>query len=144
MLCVLATEAHEFPILTSLISLYFSAIDFKVNFCLWTTCNILPMSCNQSTHTVKRLYNLLEKVFVFFQSKMHLWIQTFFVSYLENYCIEVSLNQSFLLMGLKKLVPLSERPTYPGSQLSKVFWFNLVRKFKRCQLAKVPLIQRLT
>ena len=40
------------------------------------------------------------------------------------------LSEVFLLMGSKKSVPLSESPTYPESQLSEVFQFNLVRKFK--------------
>ena len=96
----------------------FWVINFEVNIRLWTTCNILP--CNQSIHTVKRLYNLFEKVFVIFPMQS-LPIHTFFVSYLKSHCIEVPHKRSFLLMGPKKLVPLSESPFYPASQLSEVF-----------------------
>ena len=57
-------------------------------------------------------------------------IHTFFASYLGSRCIEVPLKENFLLMVTKKSVPQRESSTYPGSQLSKSYWFNLVRKFK--------------
>ena len=73
----------------------------------------------------------LQFVYVFLSFSLQcLRIQTFFVSYLEDHCIEVPLKQSFSLMRPKKLIPLSESSKYPGSQLSKAFWSNLVRKFK--------------
>ena len=66
MLFFLATETHELPLSTSLKILYFLVIDFEINFRLWATCNFLPTSFDQSTLTVKRLYNLFENVFVIF------------------------------------------------------------------------------
>ena len=48
-------------------------------------------------------------------------IQTFFASYLGSHCNEVPLKRSFLFNGPKKLVPLSESPTYLESRLSGVF-----------------------
>ena len=46
-----------------------------------------------------------------------------------SHCNEVPLKRSFLFNVPKKLVPLSESPTYPESQVSGVFWLDLVRKF---------------
>ena len=60
-------------------------------------------------------------------------IQTFFASYLGSHCNEVPLKRSFLFNGPKKLVPLSESPTYPESQLSGVF---LVKFSKEVQGTK--------
>ena len=60
-------------------------------------------------------------------------IQTFFASYLGSHCNEVPLKRSFLFNGPKKLVPLSESPTYPESQFSGVF---LVKFSKEVQGTK--------
>ena len=82
-----------------------------------------PTSChaiNPQTNTVKRLYILFEKVFVLFFNAMSS-NSNFFASYLGSHCNEVPLKRSFLFNGPKKLVPLSESPTYPESQLSRVF-----------------------
>ena len=59
-----------------------------------------------------------------------LQIQTFFASYLGSHCIEVRLKWSFLLHGPKKLVPLSESPTYPRSQLSGVSLVKFSKEFQ--------------
>ena len=107
MLCFLATKVHELPLSTSLSTLYF----------LVTTSYQQPTSChaiNPQTNTVKRLYILFEKVFVLFFNAMSS-NSNFFASYLGSHCIEVPLKRSFLFNGPKKLVPLSESPTYPGS-----------------------------
>ena len=107
MLCFLATEVHELPLSTSLSTLYF----------LVATSYQQPTSChaiNPQTNTVKRLYILFEKVFVLFFNAM-LSNSILFASYVGSHCIEVPLKRSFLFNGPKKLVPLSESPTYPGS-----------------------------
>ena len=57
----------------------------------------------------------------------------FFVSNLGNYCNEVPLKWRFFFNGPKKVVPLSESPTYPESQLSGVF---LVKFSKEVQGTK--------
>ena len=57
----------------------------------------------------------------------------FFASYLGNHCNEVPLKRSFLFNGPKKLVLLSESPTYPETQLSEVF---LVKFSKEVQGTK--------
>ena len=62
-----------------------------------------------------------------------LQIQAFFASYLGSHCNEVPLKRSFLFNESKKMVPLSESPTYPESQLSEVF---LVKFSKEVQGTK--------
>ena len=65
---------------------------------------------------------------------MHcLRIQTFFAPYLGSHCNKVPLKRRFLFNEPKKLVPLSESPTYPESQLSGVF---LVKFSKEVQGTK--------
>ena len=107
MLCFLAMKAHELPLSTSLSTLYFLVV----------TSYQQPTSChaiNPQTNTVKRLYILFKKVFVLFFNAMSS-NSNFFASYLGSHCIEVPLKRSFLFNGPKKLVPLRESPTYPGS-----------------------------
>ena len=137
MLCYLATKAYELPLSTSLSILYFSVIDFEASFLyvVLPTSYQQPTSChaiNPQTNTVKRLYILFEKVFVLFFNAM-LSNSILFASYVGSHCIEVPLKRSFLFNGPKKLVPLSESPTYPGSQLSGVF---LVKFSKEVQGTK--------
>ena len=134
MLCVLATKAHELPLSTSLSILYFSVIDFEASFfyVLVATSYQQPTPChaiNPQTNSVKRLYILFEKVFVLFFNAMSS-NSNFFASYLGSHCIEVPLKRSFLFNGPKKLVPLSESPTYPGSQLSGVFLIKFSKDFQ--------------
>ena len=135
--CFLAKKAHELPLSTSLGISYFSVIDFEASFLLCPGCDILPttnvLSCiNPQRNTVKRLYILFEKVFVLFFNAMSS-NSNFFASYLGSHCNEVPLKRSFLFNGPKKLVPLSESPTYPESQLIGVF---LVKFSKEVQGTK--------
>ena len=53
-----------------------------------------------------------------FEKEKKIELQTFDSS---NNHTRVPLKRAFLLMGHKKMVPLSGGPTYPGSQLSGVF-----------------------
>ena len=110
MLCFLATEAHELSLSTSLSVLYFSAIDFEVNFHLRAIWHH-PSNILRSVHThSKKALQFLQKCADFFLSPILV------VIVLKSY-----LSESFLLMGPKKSVLLSKIPTYLGSQLSEVF-----------------------
>ena len=72
------------------------------------------------THSKKALQFIRKCVCNFFNA-MSLNSNLFYVSYLGSHCIEVPLKRNFSLMGPKRLLPLSESPTYLVSQLSEVF-----------------------
>ena len=120
MFCFLATEAHELPLSTSLSILYFSIINFEVDFCLWTTYNILSTFCDQSTHSKKGSTNCSKMCLYVFQCNVFEF-KLFFVFYLGSHCFEVLLKRIFLLMRPKKLILLSKSLTHLGSQLNEVF-----------------------
>ena len=126
MLCFLATKAHELPLSTSLSILYFSVIDFEASFLLCPSCNILPsinvLSCYQPTkkHHKKALHFVRKSACIAFNTKSS--NSNFFLhSISKAIAMKSHLNGDFCSMDPKKLVPLSESPTYSESQLSSVF-----------------------